>query len=173
MLRQFRSITPTVHPSAFVDMSAQVIGDVHIGAESSVWMNVVVRGDVNSIRIGSRSNIQDLTMVHVMRDTHPTIIGDEVTVGHSAVVHGATIENRCLIGMGAILLNGCLIGSGSIVAAGTLIPEGMIVPPGSLVMGVPGKVRRTLTAEEAASIKSYADRYVRYRLDFQSESTPA
>jgi carbonic anhydrase/acetyltransferase-like protein (isoleucine patch superfamily) len=108
-----------------------------------------------------------------MRDKHPTIIGDDVTVGHNAVVHGATIEDRCLIGMGAILLNGCVIGTGSIVAAGALVPEGMIVPPGSMVMGVPAKVRRTLTPEEDASIKWYADNYVRYRLDFQSENAPA
>ncbi len=173
MLRQYRSVIPTVHPSAYVDLSAQVIGDVHIGAESSVWMNAVVRGDVNYIRIGARTNIQDLTMVHVMRETHPTIIGDDVTVGHSAVVHGATIEDRCLIGMGAILLNGSRIGSGSIVAAGTLVPERTIIPPGSMVMGLPGKVRRALTPEEDASIKWYADNYVRYRLEFQSESTPA
>ncbi len=173
MLRQYRSVIPTVHPSAYVDRSAQVIGDVHIGTESSVWMNAVVRGDVNYIRIGARTNIQDLTMVHVMRETHPTIIGDDVTVGHSAVVHGATIEDRCLIGMGAILLNGSRIGSGSIVAAGTLVPERTIIPPGSMVMGLPGKVRRALTPAEDASIKWYADNYVRYRLEFQSESTPA
>jgi carbonic anhydrase/acetyltransferase-like protein (isoleucine patch superfamily) len=173
MLRQYRSVIPTVHPSAYVDLSAQVIGDVHIGAESSVWMNAVVRGDVNYIRIGARTNIQDLTMVHVMRETHPTIIGDDVTVGHSAVVHGATIEDRCLIGMGAILLNGSRIGRGSIVAAGTLVPERTIIPPGSMVMGLPGTVRRALTPEEDASIKWYADNYVRYRLEFQSESTPA
>jgi carbonic anhydrase/acetyltransferase-like protein (isoleucine patch superfamily) len=173
MLRPFRSIHPTVHPSAFVDISAQVIGDVHIGPESSVWMNVVVRGDVNYIRVGSRSNLQDLTLVHVMRNTHPTIVGDDVTIGHSAVVHGCTIEDRCLIGMGVILLNGCRIGTGSIVAAGTLVPEGVVVPPGSMVMGVPGKVRRVLTPDEDASIKWYADNYVRYRLDFQAEHTPA
>ena len=173
MLRTYRSISPTVHPSAFVDTSAQVIGDVHLGPESSVWMNVVVRGDVHYIRIGARTNIQDLTMVHVMRDTNPTVIGDNVTIGHSAVVHGCTIEDRCLIGMGAILLNGCVIGTGSIVAAGTLVPEGMVIPPGSMVMGVPGKVRRALTPEEDASIKWYADNYVRYRLEFQAESTPA
>jgi len=173
MLRQYRSITPTVHPSAFVDLSAQVIGDVHVGAESSLWMNVVVRGDVNSIRIGARTIIQDLAMVHVMRETHPTIIGDNVTVGHSAVVHGATIEDRCLIGMGAILLNGCRIGTGSIIAAGALVPEGHVVPPGSMVMGLPGTVRRALTPEENASIQWYADNYVRYRLEYQSESTPA
>ena len=173
MLRPYRSVFPTIHPSAFVDVSAQVIGDVQVGPESSVWMNVVVRGDVNSIRIGARTNIQDLTLVHVMRDTHPTVIGDDVTVGHSAVVHGCTIEDRCLIGMGAILLNGCRIGSGSIVAAGTLVPEGFAVPPSSMVMGLPGKIRRLLTPEEDASIQWYADNYVRYRLDFQAEQPPA
>ena len=172
MLREYRSVLPTVHPSAFVDISAQVIGDVHVGQESSIWMNVVVRGDVNYIRIGSRSNIQDLTCVHVMRETHPTIIGDHVTIGHSAVIHGCTIEDRCLIGMGAKLLNGCRIGTGSIVAAGALVPEGMVVPPGSMVMGLPAKVRRALTPEEDASIKWYADNYVRYRLDFLDASTP-
>jgi carbonic anhydrase/acetyltransferase-like protein (isoleucine patch superfamily) len=172
MLRPFRSIFPIVDPTAFVDSSAQVIGDVQVGPESSIWMNVVVRGDVNSIRIGARTNLQDLVLVHVMRETHPTVIGDDVTVGHSAVVHGCVVEDRCLIGMGAILLNGCRIGTGSIVAAGALVPEGFVVPPGSMVMGMPGKVRRALTAEEDASIKWYADNYVRYRLDFQSESTP-
>jgi carbonic anhydrase/acetyltransferase-like protein (isoleucine patch superfamily) len=173
MLRPFRSIYPTVHQSAYVDQSAQVIGDVHIGAESSVWMNVVVRGDVHSIRIGARTNIQDGTIVHVMRETHPTVIGDDVTIGHGAVVHGCTIEDRCLIGMGAVVLNGCRVGTGSIVAAGSVLPEGMVVPPGSMVMGVPAKVRRPLTTEEDTSIKWYADNYVRYRLDFQHESTPA
>jgi carbonic anhydrase/acetyltransferase-like protein (isoleucine patch superfamily) len=171
MLRPFRAVHPTVDPSAFVDVSAQVIGDVHIGAESSVWMNVVIRGDVHYIRIGARTNIQDGTIVHVMRDTYPTVIGDDVTIGHGAVVHGTIIENRCLIGMGAILLNGCRIGTGSIVAAGALLPEGMVVPPGSMVMGMPAQVRRPLTAEEDASIKWYADNYVRYRLDFQHESS--
>ncbi len=156
-----------------MDASAQVIGDVQLGPESSVWMNVVVRGDVNYVRIGARTNIQDLTLVHVMCDTNPTVIGDDVTVGHSAVVHGCTIEDRCLIGMGAMLLNGCRIGTGSIVAAGALVTEGCVVPPGSMVMGLPGKVRRQLTREEDASIKWYADNYVRYRLDFQTEHTPA
>ena len=173
MIRPCRSIFPTVHQSAFVDQSAQVIGDVHIGAESSVWMNVVVRGDVHYIRIGARTNIQDGTIVHVMRDTHPTVIGDNVTIGHGAVVHGCTIEDRCLIGMGAILLNGCRVGSGSIVAAGSLLPEEMVVPPGSMAIGSPAKVLRALTAEEDASLKWYADNYVRYRLDFQHDQTPA
>jgi carbonic anhydrase/acetyltransferase-like protein (isoleucine patch superfamily) len=166
MVRPYRGIAPRVHPSAFIDHSAQVIGDVEIGEESSVWMCVVIRGDVNRIRIGRRSNVQDGTIVHVMKDTHPTAIGDNVTIGHAAVVHGCTIEERCLIGMGAILLNGVVVGSGSIVAAGTLLPEGTQVPPRSLVMGSPGKVRRTLSDADLEEIQMYADRYVAYRLDY-------
>jgi len=173
MIRPFRDVLPTVDASAYVDVSAQVIGDVHIGPQSSVWMNVVIRGDVNYVRVGARSNVQDLTLVHVMRDTNPTIIGNDVTIGHSAVIHGCTIEDRCLIGMGAILLNGVVIGTGSIVAAGALVPEGTVIPPGSMVMGMPAKVRRSLTAEESASIQWYADNYVRYRVDFQRETSPA
>jgi carbonic anhydrase/acetyltransferase-like protein (isoleucine patch superfamily) len=167
MLRPYRGQVPRVHPSAFIDDSAQVIGDVEIGEESSVWMCVVIRGDVNRIRIGRRSNIQDGTIVHVMKDTHPTVIGDNVTIGHGAVVHGCTIEDRCLVGMGAILLNGVTVGSGSIIAAGTLLPEGTQVPPRSLVMGSPGKVRRTLSDADLDEIQMYADRYVAYRLDYQ------
>jgi carbonic anhydrase/acetyltransferase-like protein (isoleucine patch superfamily) len=168
VIRTFKNLAPAVDPSAYVDASAQVIGDVVIGAESSVWMNVVIRGDVNSIRIGRRTNIQDLTMVHVMRETHPTVIGDEVTVGHSAVVHGTTIEDRVLIGMAAVLLNGVHVGHDSIVAAGTLLTEGTRIPPRSLVMGRPGTVKRGLTDDEVAEIRWYADNYVRYRLDYQS-----
>lgn len=166
MLRPYRGIVPTVHPSVFVDDSAQVIGDVTIGEESSVWMQVVVRGDVHRIRIGRRSNVQDGTIVHVMRGTHETVIGDEVTIGHGVLVHGCTIEDRCLIGMGAILLNGVLVGSDSIVAAGTLLVENTVIPPRSLVMGSPGRVRRVLTEEEVASIRDYAERYVGYRLEY-------
>jgi gamma-carbonic anhydrase len=169
MLRSFKNIAPKVDATAYVDQSAQIIGDVHIGAESSVWMNVVIRGDVNHVRIGKRTNIQDLTMVHVMRDTHPTIIGDEVTVGHSAVVHGTTIEDRVLIGMGALLLNGVHIEHDCIVAAGTLLTEGTRIPARSLVMGRPGKVKRQLTDDEVAEIRWYSDNYVSYRLDYSTE----
>jgi carbonic anhydrase/acetyltransferase-like protein (isoleucine patch superfamily) len=168
MLRAYRGIHPTVEPSAFVDDSAQVIGDVVIGAESSVWMHVVVRGDVHRVAIGARTNLQDGTIVHVMRGTHSTTIGDEVTVGHGAIVHGCTIGSRCLIGMGAILLNGVVVGEDSIVAAGSLLPEGLLVPPRSLVMGSPGRIRRSLTDEEVASILDYARRYVGYRLDYMA-----
>lgn len=168
MIRPFHHFLPAVDETAYVDQSAQVIGDVVLGAESSVWMNVVIRADVNSIRIGRRSNIQDLTMVHVMRNTHPTTIGDEVTIGHSAVVHGTTIEDRVLIGMAAVLLNGVHVGHDSIVAAGTLLTEGTRIPPRSLVMGRPGKVKRELTDDEVADIRWYADNYVRYRLEYLS-----
>ncbi len=172
MLRPYRGQWPQLDASAFVDPSAQVIGDVAIGAESSIWMNCVVRGDVHRIRIGARSNLQDGTVVHVMRGTHPTTIGDDVTIGHGAIVHGCTIADRVLVGMGAIVLNGATIGADTIVAAGALVTEDMAVPPRSLVMGSPGKVRRTLTDAEVASILDYADRYVGYRLDYMGEALP-
>ena len=166
MIRAHRDRMPRVASGVFIDDSAQVIGDVEIGDESSVWMGVVIRGDVNWIKIGRRSNVQDGTIVHVMTKTHPTTIGDNVTIGHGAIVHGCTIEDQCLIGMGAILLNGAHVGTGSIVAAGTLLVEGMKVPPRSLVMGSPGKVKRTLEDREIAEIQMLADRYVAYRLDY-------
>jgi carbonic anhydrase/acetyltransferase-like protein (isoleucine patch superfamily) len=152
-----------------VDDTAQVIGDVEVGAESSIWMNVVVRGDVNWIRIGRRTNLQDGTIVHVMRGTHPTTIGDDVTVAHGVTLHGCTIHPRCLIGMGAIVLNGAEVGPDTIVAAGTLLAERTMVPAGSLVMGNPGKVRRALRADEVASIRDYAERYVGYRLEYMQK----
>lgn len=167
MLRPYRGRMPAVHATAYVDVSAQVIGDVAIGPESSVWMNVVMRGDVNTIRVGARSNIQDGTIVHVMHDTHPTQIGDDVTVGHGAVVHGCTIDDRVLVGMGAIVLNGARIGSDSIVAAGSLVTEGAVIPPRSLVMGSPARVRRALSDADVASILEFSTNYVRYRLDYQ------
>ena len=166
MLRAFKGQLPRVDASAYVDESAQVIGDVEIGAESSVWMNVVIRGDVNAIRIGRRTNIQDLTLLHGMRETHATALGDEVTVGHSAIIHGATVEDRVLIGMGAMLLNGVHVEHDSVVAAGTLLTEGTRIPARSLVMGRPGKVKRSLSDEEVAEIRWYADAYVNYRLDY-------
>ena len=169
MLRPYRGQWPQLDATVFVDQSAQVIGHVTIGPASSIWMQCVVRGDVHHIRIGTRTNIQDGTIVHVMRGTHPTTIGDEVTIGHGAVIHGCTIEDRCLIGMGAIILNGAVIGSDSIVAAGTLVTEGAVIPARSLVMGSPGKVRRPLTDDEVASILDYAERYVGYRLDYMDD----
>jgi carbonic anhydrase/acetyltransferase-like protein (isoleucine patch superfamily) len=166
MLRAYKGITPRVHPTAYVDTTAQVIGDVEIGEASSVWMNAVVRGDVHWIRIGARSNVQDNTTVHVMNATNPTTVGDDVTIGHGAIIHGCTLHDRILVGMGAIILNGVVVGEDSIVAAGTLLTEGTRVPPRSLVMGSPGKVRRELTDEDVRSIRVYAERYVEYRLDY-------
>ena len=169
MIRPFRGVTPRVHPTAFVDGSAQVIGDVEIGEESSVWMCAVLRGDVHAIRVGRRTNVQDGAIVHAMNAetaSYPTTIGDSVTIGHGAILHGCTIDDRCLIGMGAILLNGAHIGGGSLVAAGTLLAENTRVPPRSLVMGSPGRVKRLLTQAETAGLEAYADRYVEYRRQY-------
>lgn len=166
MLRPFRGRLPVVDSTAYVDDSAHVIGDVEIGAESSVWMNVVIRGDVHYIRIGTRSNVQDNSVIHAMRGVYPTVVGDNVTIGHSAVVHGCTIKDRVLVGIGAIILNGAEIGEDSIVAAGSLVTERCVVPPRSLVMGRPAKVKRPLTDAEVRSVQGYADRYVGYRLDY-------
>ncbi len=170
MLRSYRGTAPRVHPSAFIDESAQVIGDVEIGEESSVWMSAVLRGDVHWIRVGRRTNIQDGAVLHGMTATHATSLGDSVTVGHAAVLHGCTIENQCLIGIGAIVLNGAHVGAGSIVAAGSLVVEGMKVPPRSLAMGSPAKVKRLLTQAEVAEILAYADRYAGYRLEYMNKS---
>ena len=167
MLRPYRNIVPTIDPSAYVDESAQIVGDVTIGPESSVWLNAVVRGDVNYIRLGRQSNLQDGVIVHVNHEPScPTVVGDQVTVGHGAILHGCVIEDRCLIGMGAILLNGSRVGSDSIVAAGTLVPERTVIPPRSLVMGTPGRVKRPVTDDELALILEGAANYVRYRLDY-------
>src|SRR5688500_18381346 len=166
MLRPFRAVFPQVHPTAYIDQSAQVIGDVEIGEESSVWMNVVIRGDVNTIRIGDRTNIQDGTVIHVMRATHPTTIGHEVTVGHAAILHGCTIHDRVLIGMGGIVLNGAEIGEDSIVAAGALVHKEKRFPARSLLMGHPALLKRELTDKEVASIRHYAQRYIGYRKDY-------
>ncbi len=167
MLRPYKDRLPEIHPTAYIDQSSQVIGDVTIGEHSSVWMTVVIRGDVNYIRIGDRTNIQDGAVVHVMHDTCPTVIGNDVTIGHGAIVHGCTIANRVLIGMGAIVLNGASVGEDTIVAAGSLVTERMVIPARSLVMGSPARVKRPLHDAEVASIQEYADNYVRYKRDYQ------
>jgi len=162
MLRAFQGRLPTVPASAYVDLSAQVLGDVALGEQSSVWMNAVLRGDVHSIRIGARSNVQDCAVLHGMKGLYPVVVGDGCTIGHNATVHGCVLEDDVLVGMGAIVLNGAHIGAGSILAAGTVIPERMVVPPGSLVAGVPGKVRRAITTQDMESIRQYAQNYVEY-----------
>ena len=159
-IRSFQGVTPRLHPSVFVADGAQVIGNVEIGQESSVWYNTVLRGDVNTIHIGARSNIQDLTMIHVEKGTHPTRIGDDVTVGHHVVIHGCTIGNRVLVGIGAIVLNGVVIEDDAFIAAGTLLIPGTRVPAGSMVMGSPGKVKRPLSDTERAGLLISAAGYV-------------
>jgi carbonic anhydrase/acetyltransferase-like protein (isoleucine patch superfamily) len=151
---------PKIHDTAFVAPSADLIGEVEIGEHSSVWFQVVIRGDVNWIRIGARTNIQDHSMLHVTRRKSPLTIGDEVTVGHRVTLHGCTVGNRVLLGMGAILLDDCRIGDDCIVAAGALVTKGTVVPPGSLVLGAPAKVVRPLTSEEIAFLKQSAENYV-------------
>ena len=169
MIRLFKGIAPRIDPAAYVDESAQVIGDVEVGAESSIWMNTVVRGDVNSIRIGKRTNIQDLCMVHVLKDKFTTRIGDEVTVGHHVVLHGCRIGNRVLVGMGAILMDDVDVGDDCIVAAGALLSPGTKVPPGSLALGNPAKVTRPLRDAERAWLVQSAANYVGYAHDYRAK----
>lgn len=151
--------TPAIDPGAFVADGARVVGDVHLAERVSIWYNAVVRGDVNTIRIGARSNVQDNVSIHVDRG-HPAAIGEDVSIGHNAVVHGCTIGDGSLIGMGAVVLSGAVIGEGCLVAAGTVVREGEIVPPQSLVAGVPGKVRRALSEDEVERLRDNARRYL-------------
>ncbi|PIE34980.1 gamma carbonic anhydrase family protein [candidate division KSB3 bacterium] len=163
MLRSYQGVLPTIHPTVFVEESAQVVGFVRIGPDSSVWHNAVLRGDVNTIRIGERSNIQDGVVVHGTFEKYSVDIGDGVSVGHNAVVHGSIIHANCLIGMGAIILDNATIGENCIIGAGTLVTEGMVVPPGSLVLGVPGRIKRELTDHEIQGLRERAERYVMYK----------
>ena len=169
MIRSFQGIKPTVPKSVFIEETAVVIGDVVIGEESSLWFHSVVRGDVHYIRIGSRTNVQDLCMLHVTHDTHPLILGDDVTVGHHVVLHGCTIKDRVLIGMGAIIMDGAVIGEDSVVGAGALITEGTVVPPKSLIFGSPARVKRPVTEQELAWIRESAENYVKYARQYLSD----
>ena len=162
MIRAYQGRLPVVPATCYVDLSAQVIGDVELGENASVWMNAVLRGDVNAIRVGANSNVQDCAVLHGMRDEYPVIVGEWVTIGHNATVHGCVMEDAVLIGMGATILNDARIGEGSIIAAGAVIAEHMIIPPNSLVAGVPGKVRRTLGDEDRKLILKYAQDYLDY-----------
>ncbi len=169
MIRAYRGVLPRIAVSAFIDPSAQVIGDVAVGERASIWPNTTVRGDVNYMRIGDDTNIQDNSCLHVEHDIYPLIIGQRVTVGHSVTLHGCEIEDECLIGIGAIILNGARIGRGSIIAAGALVPEKMQVEPGSMVMGIPGKVRRAVAPAETERIAEGWANYVRYSRTYKEE----
>lgn len=160
MLRPYRGRSPAIAPSAYIDPSATIVGDITIGERSSIWPNVAARGDVHFIRIGEETNIQDNSVLHCDAPNFPLIVGNRVTVGHMAVLHGCTIEDDALIGIGAIVLNGAKIGKGSVVAAGALVPEGMEIPPGVMAMGVPAKVRREITAEEQERFRLNCQHYV-------------
>ena len=159
LIRSFQDFTPQIHPSARLAETAAVIGDVALEENVTIWYGAVLRGDVGPIRIGRGSNIQDNCTVHCTVDV-PTVVGENVVVGHGAILHSCTVGDGCLIGMGAILLDGCVIGEGSVIAAGALVPPGKSIPPRSLVMGVPGRVVRQVTEEEAAATLANAARYV-------------
>jgi carbonic anhydrase/acetyltransferase-like protein (isoleucine patch superfamily) len=163
--------TPRIARSVYIAPSADVIGSVELGENSSVWFQCVLRGDIEPIRVGAQSNIQDGSIIHTMRGA-PTVVGDGVTVGHRVVLHGCTVENHCLIGMGAVLLNHVRVGEGSIVAAGALVAENTVIPPHSLFMGVPAKLRREVTADEQALIRMHATNYLRYKEQYMTGGAP-
>jgi carbonic anhydrase/acetyltransferase-like protein (isoleucine patch superfamily) len=169
MIRNFRGIAPKVAVSAYVDPSAQVIGDVEIGERSSIWPNASLRGDTGPIRIGTDTSIQDNCVLH-LDEGFPLTVGNRVTVGHSVTLHGCTIEDDTLIGIGAIVLNGARVAKGSVVAAGALVAEGMQVPPDTLVMGVPAKPKRTVTADEQARFREGVAHYVEKSRVYREES---
>jgi carbonic anhydrase/acetyltransferase-like protein (isoleucine patch superfamily) len=169
LIRSYQGRLPQIPASCYVDLSAQLIGDVTLGERSSVWMNAVLRGDVHSIRVGANSNVQDCAVLHGQRNLYPVIVGDWVTIGHNATVHGCVVEDEVVIGMGATVLNDCKVGSGSIVAAGAVLPEHTVVPPKTLWAGVPAKLRRNLTDSDRALILEYAQNYLDYVAIYLSE----
>ena len=173
MIRSYKGVTPVIPASCYMDESAQVIGDVVLGENASVWPGAVLRGDVNSIRVGANTNIQDCSVLHGYIETHKVELGEWITIGHSVTLHGCRIEDRCLIGIGAIILNGAQIGHDSIIGAGTLIPEGTVVEPGSLWLGSPGKFRRALTDEDKESILVPGRNYLGYTKQYLKELTAA
>lgn len=163
----FDGKAPRLAASVFLADGSVVSGDVEIGEDSSLWFGTVVRGDVNQIRIGARTNLQDQTVVHVTAGTHATIIGDDVSIGHRAVLHGCTIQDRSLVGIGSIVMDGAVVGPDAMVGAGALVPPRMIVPPGKLVLGAPARVVRDLTPAEVASMLDRAARYVGYAAKYR------
>jgi carbonic anhydrase/acetyltransferase-like protein (isoleucine patch superfamily) len=177
MILKFKKWFPKIHKKAWVAPSADVIGNVKIGRDSSIWFGVVIRGDIHKIKIGKRTSIQDLSMIHVthyknedMSDGHPTIIGDDVTIGHKVMLHGCTIEDGCLIGMNATVLDGAVIGEGSIVGANSLVTSNKIFPPHSLIMGSPAKVVKTLSDKEVENLIKHAAKYVDFKNEYHHDS---
>jgi len=171
MIRSFQGKLPQIPSTCYIDPSAQISGDVVLGDRSSVWMNAVLRGDVNSIRVGSCSNVQDCCVLHGQRNRYSVTVGDWVTIGHNATVHGCIVEDMCVIGMGARVLNDSRVGEGSIIAAGSVVPEHTIVPPRTLWAGVPAKMRRELTDKDRELIREFAQNYLDYVDIYLGEST--
>ncbi len=169
MIHSYKGITPKIHPSVFLTESAQIIGDVEIEKESSVWFNAVIRGDVNYIRIGENTNIQDGCILHVRHEKYPLLLGSNITVGHGAILHACTIQDHCLIGMGAIVMDNAMVESYSLIAAGTVVLENMKVPTGSLVAGVPGKIVRQLSNDERKMIDESASNYKEYVKQYRQQ----
>ena len=169
-IRAYRGKWPEIAASAYIDPSAVIIGDVTLGEDSSVWPLCVIRGDVHFIRIGKRTSIEDGSVLHVMIEQYPLVLGDDVTVGHAVMLHGCTVESNVLIGMRCTILNGAVIGANCIIAAGTLIAERTVIPPGSLVMGSPGKVKRKMTAADIESVEMYSGRYAKYKEIYRAEA---
>lgn len=170
MIKAFKGIHPQIAATAFVHDMATVIGDVHIGEHSSIWPGAVLRGDLHYIRIGRYTNIQDGSILHVRSGACPTIVGDYVTVGHNVILHGCTVNDRCLIGMGAIVLDDAVIGEGALVAAGAVVQQGQIVPPRTLVAGVPAKVKRELTDEEVEHMQQAWKNYLELKEIYLKDS---
>ncbi len=170
MIINYLDKKPKIDEGAIVFKTAVIIGDVELKKGANVWFGSVVRGDVNSISIGENTNIQDNATVHVTSDTFPTVIGDEVTIGHNAVIHGTTIGNRVLVGMGAVLLDGCVIGNNCVIAANSILRNGTVIPEGVLVAGNPAKIKRELSADEIDGLKRSAANYVKYSLNYLTYS---
>lgn len=169
MIKNFQDKRPKIHESVFVAENAVIIGDVEIGKDSSIWYGSILRGDVNFIRIGERVNIQDSSVIHVSAKTHPTVLEDEITVGHRVTLHGCYVESNCLIGIGSVILDGARIGRNSLVAAGSLVTPGTVVPAGSLVMGSPARVKRALTSDEIKDLEKFWRNYIEYARIYRGE----
>lgn len=160
MIKKFRGKYPLIPKSCYYSESVDIIGDVELGEEVNIWFGTVIRGDMNYIKVGDRTNIQDNCTIHVTTDIAPTIIGSGVTIGHNAIIHGCTIEDNCLIGMGSIIMDEAIIGEGSLIGSGSVIPPNLIIPPRSLVIGLPAKVVRKVSSHESEEIKKRSQQYI-------------
>lgn len=170
MIKSFQGATPQLHDTVFVSENVSIIGDVTIDSETNVWFGTVIRGDMNSVTIGKRTNIQDNTTIHVTTEMGPTVIGDEVTIGHNAIVHGCILENRCLVGMGSVILDNAVIGEGAIIGAGAVVPPNKIIPPKTMWMGVPAKYIRDVSDAEFNDNVGNAQHYINFADKFKEDS---